>query len=61
MRVFTVIKWLALTSRLIGKESLSKDVFKRSTGNGRFVSLGSDFAQIFGQIVSRRHSAIQIW
>ena len=45
------IKRLGLTSRHIGK---SKDVFKRSTGSGRFVFLDSDFAQIFGQIVSRR-------
>ena len=38
-----------MTSCHIGK---SKDVFKRSTGSGRFVFLDSDFAQIFGQIVS---------
>ena len=49
-----LIKRQGLTSRHIGKGSLSKDVFKRSTGSGRFVFLDGDFAQIFRQIVSRR-------
>ena len=43
-----------MTSGYIGKGSLSKDILKRSTGSGRFVFLDSDFAQIFGRIVSRR-------
>lgn len=49
-----LIKRKGLTSRHIGEGSSSKDVFKRSTGSGRYVFLDSDFAQIFGKIVSRR-------
>ena len=49
-----LIKRQGLTCRHIGEGSLSKDVFKRSTGSGRFVFMDSDFAQIFGQIVSKR-------